>query len=239
MKNLAYATAICLGVPAFAGDILVLTLDPEGKEANWVFSEGGNGLVLERKTFEGIGAGLTVQGLKSSGGLIRSEAEMTRWFTLIPPPPSGMSFQAPAVKSSELKRNNASLERPLEQPDPPDPLPTGTTIRLPEFFFDSGSHTLKPQGKEALRVVAQAMNDAPDVSLHVEGHTDNVGSDIDNLKLGMDRANEVVSALVTMGISRDRFTIQSYGEERPEDSNEIPDGRAANRRVDLIVRRLN
>ena len=75
-----------------------------------------------------------------------------------------------------------------------------------------------------------------DVRVTIEGHTCNIGTAEYNLALGERRANSVRDYLVSRGISADRFTTVSYGEERPKYDNAREETRRLNRRAALVVR---
>ncbi len=75
----------------------------------------------------------------------------------------------------------------------------------------------------------------PDWELSIEGHTDNIGSDSDNLDLSRRRAAAVKDALVARHrIAANRLATGGYGESRPRDTNDTLEGRARNRRVELV-----
>jgi OOP family OmpA-OmpF porin len=76
----------------------------------------------------------------------------------------------------------------------------------------------------------------PNVQVHVDGHTDSVGSDAYNMALGERRARSVASALADEGISPSRMTTRSFGEQNPVASNETAAGRAENRRAEIVAR---
>jgi OOP family OmpA-OmpF porin len=76
----------------------------------------------------------------------------------------------------------------------------------------------------------------PNVRVHVDGHTDSVGSDAYNMALGERRARSVASALADEGISPSRMTTRSFGEQNPVASNETAAGRAENRRAEIVAR---
>jgi outer membrane protein OmpA-like peptidoglycan-associated protein len=67
----------------------------------------------------------------------------------------------------------------------------------------------------------------------IEGHTDNIGSESSNLLLSENRAKAVFSYLVKMGIAAERLSYKGFGESQPVADNNIPEGRARNRRVGL------
>ena len=103
------------------------------------------------------------------------------------------------------------------------------------IYFDFGSATLRPESEPVLHDIAGALGKNPSWKLSVEGHTDNVGSDSANLDLSKRRAEAVKQALVaTYHIDAGRLTTAGYGASRPKESNDTPEGRARNRRVELV-----
>lgn len=118
----------------------------------------------------------------------------------------------------------------------------GIIINLPSsLLFDSGSAQLKQESIEVLKRIAEYLRDFPNRVL-IEGHTDNIPLSTNavyksNWELSAARAASVLHFLIQMGLSPDRFTIAGYGEYRPIESNETSEGRAKNRRVELIILR--
>jgi len=100
--------------------------------------------------------------------------------------------------------------------------------------FDTGKSTLKPESMGVINEIYDLMDKNPDLKFSVEGHTDNVGDDANNLVLSTDRALTVMETLVRMGISEDRLTSKGLGETQPLDDNNVPEGRANNRRVEFV-----
>lgn len=105
---------------------------------------------------------------------------------------------------------------------------------LTGVYFDSGSAELLPGSELAIADAAVLLADHGEWRVTVAGHTDSVGSEDGNQELSRQRASAVVSALVTAGIAADRLTAEGLGETRPIESNETVEGRARNRRVELI-----
>jgi outer membrane protein OmpA-like peptidoglycan-associated protein len=104
-----------------------------------------------------------------------------------------------------------------------------------DLYFDFASSTLRPESNKVLSEIAKVMHDHPDWKLNVEGHTDNVGGDKSNLELSKHRAAAVVGALTAdYAINADRFSAAGFGASRPVDTNETIEGRARNRRVELV-----
>ncbi len=102
--------------------------------------------------------------------------------------------------------------------------------------FDFAKATLRPDAEPVLAQVVELLKADPALKLTIEGHTDDVGSDEANLKLSAARAAAVVDALVAKGIARERLESVGYGESRPIADNATAEGRAKNRRVELVKR---
>ncbi len=113
----------------------------------------------------------------------------------------------------------------------------GTTVTLKGVYFDFNKATLKfPESQEALQAAYQILKDNPTIKVEIQGHTDNIGSDEYNQKLSEQRAWAVVNYLVQqMGVDASRLIARGYGESMPKASNDTPEGRALNRRVEFVV----
>jgi outer membrane protein OmpA-like peptidoglycan-associated protein len=108
-------------------------------------------------------------------------------------------------------------------------------VEIYGIYFDFASDHLKPESTPVLDEIAQVMEKHPDWRLSVSGHTDNVGGDAYNFDLSKRRAAAVKQALVTRyHIAADRLTTDGYGSVRPVDINDTLEGRARNRRVELM-----
>jgi outer membrane protein OmpA-like peptidoglycan-associated protein len=111
-------------------------------------------------------------------------------------------------------------------------------VRLNNIFFDFDKYDLKPESFLELDRVVKILKDNPDVSIHIEGHTDSIGTEEYNLQLSRKRAESVRNYLVSKGISPERITIFGFGASMPIATNQTEEGRALNRRVEVwFVRR--
>ena len=110
----------------------------------------------------------------------------------------------------------------------------GLVLTLGDVLFDTAQATLKPGADAPLDRLATALRERPDRKVLIEGHTDNVGSDQNNLGLSERRAQSVQAALIQRGVNRNQITSLGKGENFPVASNESPTGRQSNRRVELI-----
>jgi lipid-binding SYLF domain-containing protein len=107
-------------------------------------------------------------------------------------------------------------------------------VTLSNVHFKTGSAELTPDSKRALDEALTALKEHPDWKIRVEGFTDNQGSKEANLKLSSERAEAVVNWLADHGIDRSRLSAKGYGDARPVASNSTAEGRAKNRRVELV-----
>ena len=100
--------------------------------------------------------------------------------------------------------------------------------------FDSGKSTIKSESMPIVEQIIEMMKQAKDIKLSVEGHTDSDGSNESNQKLSEARAKAVVDAIVKGDIDAVRLSSAGFGEEKPIADNSTPEGKAKNRRVELI-----
>jgi OOP family OmpA-OmpF porin len=102
------------------------------------------------------------------------------------------------------------------------------------IYFDTGKSDVKPESGPALDQITILLKQNANLTLYVVGHTDNVGALDANLKLSSDRANAVVKALVGRGIDASRLKSSGVGPYCPVASNMTDEGKAKNRRVELV-----
>jgi outer membrane protein OmpA-like peptidoglycan-associated protein len=109
-------------------------------------------------------------------------------------------------------------------------------VALYGIYFDTGKSVLKPESNPALEEIAKLSRAEPKLKLYVVGHTDNVGAFDSNLKLSRERAEAVVKALTGKhGIAAARLRPFGAGPTAPVQSNQTEQGRAKNRRVELVA----
>jgi chemotaxis protein MotB len=168
------------------------------------------------------------------------------WAHIPDPPPSGPAVTAPT--------------EPLEQPAPPVKMPTAEQLGLSdlgksvnvqvnrqtvsfrissELLFTSGQATLSKEGVPTIKKLAEVLNRSA-YPVSVEGHTDNVPiltrQFASNWDLSASRATSVLRELVRDGVDPQRLRAVGLADTKPLESNDTPAGRAANRRVELIMR---
>ncbi|MCB9080407.1 MAG: OmpA family protein [Lewinellaceae bacterium] len=104
-----------------------------------------------------------------------------------------------------------------------------------QVLFRLGSSSLEGAGKTALRNLASALRQDPNLDILVEGHTDNTGNDAKNWELSMNRALAVVQELITAGVDPSRLSAAGRGSHDPVANNNTADGRGRNRRTEIFL----
>lgn len=112
---------------------------------------------------------------------------------------------------------------------------SGVVVTLGDVLFASGEAQLVEGGRSSLEEVVDLLQTEPDKKIRVEGHTDSSGNSDANLLLSEQRAQAVREALISLGVASERVSALGMGEDFPIASNEDEDGRARNRRVDVIL----
>ncbi len=111
----------------------------------------------------------------------------------------------------------------------------GANIVLNNVFFDTNSYDLKEESKFELNQIVKFMQANPDIRIRFEGHTDSQGSRALNTKLSDNRAQSVKKYVVSQGIDASRIEAKGFGPDRPVADNETEEGRAQNRRTEMVV----
>lgn len=108
-------------------------------------------------------------------------------------------------------------------------------VVLRNIFFETASAALLPASTKELNTLYQLLADNPGMKIRIDGHTDNVGQEEDNLTLSENRAKAVYNFLVDKGIDAKRLSYKGFGESQPIDTNETAAGRQNNRRTEFLV----
>ncbi len=111
----------------------------------------------------------------------------------------------------------------------------GLVMTLGDFVFDSGQSTIRPEARANFGKVLEFLDAYPDRKIRIEGHTDSSGSSSLNLRLSQQRAEAVKQLLVENGVDAGRIEAVGMGEDFPVADNSTEEGKAANRRVEIIV----
>ena len=142
---------------------------------------------------------------------------------------------AGAYIGSYMDKQAAEMQRDLEGAEV-QRIGEGIKITFDSgILYDIDKSDLRPVSKTNLADLAKILNKYPDTNILIEGHTDDTGTDEHNMTLSKDRAQSVSTYLATAEVTSSRFSITGYGETQPIVTNDTPEGRQKNRRVDIAV----
>ena len=140
------------------------------------------------------------------------------------------------ITEEENELNRKKLEDNLNDDVVVDTVPEGLVIRLGEILFDTDSYTLKEDAKDTVDNIINAIKQTyPDREIIVEGHTDNTGEANYNQALSEKRAKTVADYILPK-LEHDKLSYRGFGDKEPIASNDNPEGRKKNRRVDIIIK---
>jgi len=148
--------------------------------------------------------------------------------------PLMLSVGSTAGGHAQITRINWDFERPNKS-ELADELEKDGRAKVYDLYFDFRSDVLRPESDKVLAEIANVMKQHPDWTLGVEGNTDNIGGDKYNLDLSQRRAAAVKDALVKRyKAAPQRLETTGFGASHPIDTNDTIEGRARNRRVELV-----
>ncbi len=125
--------------------------------------------------------------------------------------------------------NNDTLHIDLQ------PIKVNTIVVLENLLFDTDKTVIKNASTQSLEDMFILLSENPDIKIEISGHTDDVGSARYNRKLSEGRAKAVYEEMIKRGIDASRMTWYGAGEDEPIDTNDTPEGRAENRRVEFKI----
>jgi len=111
----------------------------------------------------------------------------------------------------------------------------GKTFPMRNIFFESGSDQLSSASNAELGSIFLMMKENPDIVVQIDGHTDNVGGEKDNLLLSQNRAKSVMNELIKRGIPAKKIQYKGFGESKPLTDNATENGRQVNRRTEFTI----
>lgn len=146
----------------------------------------------------------------------------------------GYLFYSQSYEFKEVSKPDAPifLEIALE------PVAEGSSFVLNNIYFETNSSTLLPESKPELEKLTTLLTENPGLSIEIEGHTDNTGTESHNQLLSENRAKAVYDYLITAGIGKSRLSWKGYGFSRPVAGNESEEGKQKNRRTEVKILKL-
>ncbi len=132
----------------------------------------------------------------------------------------------PGLAANAFYKNPFSVAIEFEPPK---------SFTLDNVEFDFGKSTLRPESYKTLDELVEYLHRKDDERIEVGGHTDNIGTAAKNLKLSQERAQSIVSYLISKGIGGERLVAKGYGSTDPVAENNTEDGRQRNRRTEVKI----
>ncbi len=191
-------------------------------------------------TLPRVEAGAAVQFDASTSSTGSGQATYTWDFGDGTPPVTGPS---PRTTHTYAKPGNVTVKLTVDDKNCGTHSATGTQAVIlrvvmqekGKVLFDFNKADLKPEATRQLEVVVQALREQPTLLTQITGHTDGIGSDAYNMKLSQRRAESVANYLVKSGASRQNIKTDWRGKREPIASNATDEGRAQNRRVEIVL----
>lgn len=146
----------------------------------------------------------------------------------------GSAFDSKLITKEELQGKTAIKGNDLAVRE----LKEGEAYTINDILFATNSYALTEKSQFILKQFSRFLKENPTITIMIQGHTDDVGDDAQNMQLSKDRANEVKKFLEKQGIAANRLTSQGYGETKPKVPNSDAANHAINRRTDFMIQKL-
>lgn len=148
---------------------------------------------------------------------------------------SSLTPSANAVNTNMYDEERRRLAENVGEDITVDTVPEGLVLRLGDILFNTDSYVLRDEARESIdRIVRAIKENYPDREIIVKGHTDNVGDPEYNQTLSENRAKSVADYILP-NLNHNRLSYSGSGDKEPLSSNDTPEGRRRNRRVDIII----
>jgi outer membrane protein OmpA-like peptidoglycan-associated protein/tetratricopeptide (TPR) repeat protein len=234
-KTAYYASETSVGKGALDLYVFELREDIRPPKTLWV-----KGQVFDAKTKQGLPSSVELTDIKTRKLISKVQTdEDGNYLTTLPVGQEyafnvnrkGYLFFSDNYNLSDTKIDSVFIANiPLQ------PIEVGAGVVLKNIFFDTKKTELKPESIVELDNVIRLMNDNPNLKILINGHTDNVGTQKDNLQLSNNRALSVVNYLLaSKQIAKERLQYKGWGASKPIADNVTEEGRALNRRTELTV----
>ena len=202
--------------------------------SSWV-----EGRIYDSLNGKGISGLVEVVDLQSK--VIISEVEADEEGNYLSILPSGKNYAFNVSKKGYLFFSGRFLMKEVVEQKkfvyniPLQPLQEGTKMILNNIQFESGKHELLPESFIELDKLLAILKENPRLKVQIVGHTDNIGNDNENLLLSNQRAKIVLNYFTSKGIAVERLTSKGMGAQQPVSDNHTEEGRALNRRTEMII----
>ncbi|MGZ5286803.1 MAG: OmpA family protein [Flavisolibacter sp.] len=217
-------------------DIYSFEMRPEMRPFKTLWIKGQ---VFDKNTTKGLPSTVELTDLATKQIISRVQTDETGNYLVTLPVGKDYAFNVNRrgylFYSDNYSLKGASPDSTYEKNIPLQPIEVNSAIVLRNIFFDFSMFELKTESQVELDQVVKLLTDNPTVRIQIEGHTDNIGTATDNLKLSENRAKAVVNYLVSKGVRASRLSAKGFGASKPIANNNTEEGRAQNRRTELKV----
>ena len=197
------------------------------------------GKVFDKKTAAGLPSAVELTDIKSGNLISKIQTDEDGNYLVTLPVGKDYAFNVNRrgylfySDNFSLKKNNNDsvfkVDIPLQ------PIEKGANIVLKNIFFETAKFELQPESRSELDKLVKLLNENPNLKIQIDGHTDNVGQEKDNLLLSTSRAKAVVGYLLSKAINAQRLTYNGFGSSRPVADNTTEKSKALNRRTELSI----
>ena len=197
------------------------------------------GKVFDKKTTTGLPSAVELTAIKSGNLISKIQTDEDGNYLVTLPVGKDYAFNVNRrgylfySDNFSLKKNNNDsvfkVDIPLQ------PIEKGANIVLKNIFFETAKFELQPESRSELDKLVKLLNENPNLKIQIDGHTDNVGQEKDNLLLSTSRAKAVVGYLLSKAINAQRLTYKGFGSSRPVADNTTEKSKALNRRTELSI----
>ena len=138
-------------------------------------------------------------------------------------------------ESRYISRVDSIFKTPAKVDIEMKPIELNKSYRINDIYFETNSFELTRESEAVLDQFLEFLTENPRISIQIQGHTDDIGSSADNLRLSENRARSVYSYLVGKGVAATRISYRGFGESMPVAPNDSEEGRAKNRRTVFVI----
>lgn len=217
-------------------DLYSFELRPDVRPAKTLFVKGK---VYDSKTGKGLPCGVELMDISNQKSTTNIQTDESGNYFITLPIGKDYTF---TVKRKGYLFYSQLFPLSKNQPDntyandiPLQPIEINASIVLKNILFDTKSAQLHAESLIEINKLLQLLVENPTINIQINGHTDNVGSPADNLKLSTERAKAIVDYLLGKGIDMKRLKYKGYGETKPINENNTETGRALNRRTEIVI----
>jgi len=134
-----------------------------------------------------------------------------------------------------ISKKDSVILKPVQVNFEIEPIEVNKSYRINDIFFGFNSFELSAESKAVLDQLIEFLSENTGICIEIQGHTDNIGNDVENMKLSGNRAKSVYDYLLLKGIISTRLTYKGYGKTKPVADNQTEEGRAKNRRTVFVI----